>query len=87
MTLDLKFILQIKEIDIFCVFRSRNICDNVSTKFSNKKNGGGGGLTGSFFEGVVRKEIVTFFRGGGCIFYVKNKLKSEYLKYLITKKA
>lgn len=30
MTLDLKIILQIKQIDIFCSFRSRNIRENVS---------------------------------------------------------
>ena len=38
----------------------------------------GRGLTGpQFFQKVVRKEGVTFFRVEGCNFYIKNKLKSE----------
>ena len=36
-----------------------------------------GGLTApQFLEGVAGKEGVTFFRGGGCNFLTKNKLKS-----------
>ena len=30
------------------------------------------------------KRGVTFLRGGGCNFYIKDKLKSEILKFLMT---
>ena len=37
-----------------------------------------GGLTGPLFlRGLLGKRGLTFFRGGGCSFYMKNKLKSE----------
>ena len=39
---------------------------------------GGGVLTGSqFLQMGLRKEGGTLFGGGGCSFYIKNKLKSE----------
>ena len=39
------------------------------------KKWGGGGLTGSQ-EKLLRKKSVTFFRGGGAVFPLKNKLWS-----------
>ena len=43
------------------------------TKFSQRR-----GSTGyQLLEGVDGKKGVTSFRGGGCNFHIKNKLKSE----------
>ena len=43
----------------------------------NFESEGGGALTGSqFLDGAAGKEGVTF-RGRGCSFWIKNKLKSE----------
>ena len=50
------------------------------TKFS--KRGEGGGLTESqFLEGsLLGKQRWLILEGGGCSFYLKNKLKSEIFK-------
>ena len=43
------------------------------TKFSEKMGEGGGGVE----KGLLVKKGVTFFRGGGCNFIKRKKLKSE----------
>ena len=45
-----------------------------ATKFSVR---GGLDWTSTFRGGLVAKRRVTFFRGDGCNFYIKDKLKSE----------
>ena len=52
----------------------------TATKFSIRWGGGGGGgldWTSTFRGGLVAKRRVTFFRGDGCNFYIKDELKSE----------